>query len=55
VPLTVPEYQYAYAEFRAVLNGDKLARPDFPTVIQDAATGKAVPLADTPFNRAPRH
>jgi hypothetical protein len=29
VPLTVPEFQYAYAEFRAVLNGDKLGRPDF--------------------------
>jgi hypothetical protein len=52
VPLTVPEFQYAYAEFRAVLNGDKPGRADFPTVYRDAATGSAVPMPDTPFNRA---
>jgi hypothetical protein len=52
VPLTVPEFQYAYAEFRAVLNGDKPGRRDFPQIYQDAHTGDVVPLPDTPFNRA---
>jgi hypothetical protein len=52
VPLTVPEFQYAYAEFRAVLNGDKPGRPDFPAVYQDAVTGGVIPLPDTLFNRA---
>ena len=52
VPLTLLEFQYAYALFGAVLNGDKLGRSDFPTVYQDAITGDVVPLPNTPFNRA---
>ena len=52
VPLTLLEFQHAYALFGAVLNGDKLGRSDFPTVYQDAITGDVVPLPNTPFNRA---
>ena len=52
VPLTVPEFQYAYAKFRAVLNSDKPGQPDFPKEYQDAVTGSVVPLPNTPFNRA---
>jgi hypothetical protein len=52
VPLTMEEFRHAYATFLDVLDGRRTADPNFPTVVQDAKTGEARQLEDTPFNRA---
>jgi hypothetical protein len=52
VALEIEEFRHAYDVFSASLDGLLPRDPDFPAEVQDAQTGLAVPLEDTPFNRA---
>jgi len=52
VPLSMEEFRHAYATFDAVLAGRRTVGVQYLDLIQDAKTGDAVRLEDTPFNRA---
>jgi hypothetical protein len=52
VPLTAEEFCRSYTTLNMGLDGLLPCDPSFPTEIQDAKTGEARPLEDTPFNRA---
>jgi hypothetical protein len=52
VPLSIEEFWHAFSTFMASQAGRLPHDPNFPTMIQDARTGEATPLEDTPFNRA---
>src|SRR5690348_3387106 len=52
VPIEVDTFRRAYRTFVDALDSDPPRDPDFPTHIQDAATGEPAILEDTPFNRA---
>ncbi len=50
VPLSVAKFRRAYALLVAGSNGEAPPEPDL--TYRDVTTGEAVPLDDTPFNRA---
>lgn len=52
VPLSMEEFRHAYATFDAILSGRRTIGVEFLDLVQDAKTGDAVRLEDTPFNRA---
>ena len=52
VPLPIQEFPRAYAMILHALAGNLPRDPTFPTEVQDAKTGEAVPFRDTPLNRA---
>jgi hypothetical protein len=52
VPLDAVEFRNGYAVFAQSLRGELPADPTFPTRAVDAATGKEIPLPDTPSTRA---
>ena len=51
VALSMAEFRDAYDAFSAGLEGSLPRDPDFPTEYQEASTGKATPMPDTPFGR----
>jgi hypothetical protein len=51
VPLSVEEFQEAYATFLNVGAGLLPCAPDFPTEIFDSVSQRAAPFPDTPTNR----
>jgi hypothetical protein len=52
VPLDPIHFRNAYATYMQALVGMLPPDADFPTHIQDAKTGEATPMPDTPENRA---